>query len=111
MTVTENYTRTHRALIDAAAGHDASPLMLRLLVALAEAEPHRLDTEQLALQLSCDGSSVRRHIVELVERGWATHRSVGGGKVRRGVRSELLLSERGLEIAHDVILLSGRELP
>jgi hypothetical protein len=102
-TFTENYSRIHDALLDAATLRGLRPWDVRVLVALEE-RGGRAVTDQLQDDLrDRNGAQVRRSLITLYAQDLATGQSSRGGPRRAGQRSVVTLTFNGRAIARDVL--------
>lgn len=97
--ITATYSHAHEAFVTIARSKDLMPFDLRVLVALKERGGVGR-TDELEVELQCEGSAVRRSYPILVERGLVTA-DAGEGTLRpkRGVRARLQLTRPGHVLA------------
>jgi hypothetical protein len=100
MNLTRAYSQLHRALVDAARTEHLTPTDVRLLVAIHE-RGGQARTDELAADLCCEGTAVRRSVGAL--RGfWLKASAEGGGKTRPGVQTVLTLTTAGRRLVERV---------
>lgn len=107
MTATGAYSRAHSAFNAIALRNGLTATDIRVLVALRE-RGGNASTDLLEQDLALHGSGVRRSGAALVAEDCVIARSVTGGRVKRGVRSLLQLTEEGTQVADDALALACR---
>lgn len=101
VTATLRYTRTHRALLDAAREHGINPTAARLLLAVADRDGRAL-RGQLAEDLGMPRAHATRTLRRLYRASLATARAVDGGPVRPGVNTIVELTPVGMAAAQAI---------
>ncbi len=95
MSITQGYSRVHKAYVVTARVYGLVPMDVRVLVALAEREGVATsDQLEEDLHLGDGGSAVRRSLVNLRSTGLLC-----GGSVR-GRRDKIQIRARGEEVVH-----------
>lgn len=95
--------RLHRAALDAARQvRNLTAADVELLVALHELGG-QARTDDLAVELCCHPSRIRRSVAWLRGGGYVTVRAVDLGPARRGVQSVLLITDGGARVAVEVL--------
>lgn len=101
--ITAAYSLAHESFVTLSRANDLMPFDLRLLVALEERGGSGR-TDEIEVELQCEGSAVRRSYPMLERRGLLTA-DAGEGTLRpkRGTRSRLTLTAYGRDLARAVI--------
>lgn len=101
MTLTATYTRLTTAFVAAATAGELSVMDVRVVLAIAD-RAGAATSHQLAEDLRCESSLVRRALARLYARSYAIGEGLDGGPRRPGVLTIVRLTRRGAAVAKGV---------
>lgn len=94
MTCIQTYNDVDAALLDIQRDSDLTKWMVRTLVTVHEL-PQPATTDEVHRAMSHTGTDIRKAFPVLFDRGLLIGEAIDGGRVRRGIRTQVSLTDKG----------------